>query len=290
VLSIAEEEEDSMLHELFAQYACEHVYVDMGTNIGVQLRKLYEPEKYLNAQIHPVFEKFFGLGTRCNVCSIGFEPNPKHTHRLRELQQRYRYIGYGVLIYHAAAGTHTGTLKLSTSHESVSDSNDVDGTLLPASRHSARMNHTNSVRNMDVARVLRQVDTKLRQQNNGKRGRRKIVVKSDIEGSEYQVLLHLALHNVLCVVDFLYAEWHSFLFKPGSLEKLAISKGFERRRSGAREVGVLTRVIESNFMKTFAESSRTCSTQIAEMDDESFVFDGKPWPTEVKCRGEGAGP
>ena len=39
---------------------CQHVYLDMGTNTGVQIRKLYQPELYPDAPIHPVFERYFG--------------------------------------------------------------------------------------------------------------------------------------------------------------------------------------------------------------------------------------
>ena len=45
---------------------CKHVYLDMGTNIGVQIRKLYEPHLFPNASVLPIFDKFFGRqGERC---------------------------------------------------------------------------------------------------------------------------------------------------------------------------------------------------------------------------------
>ena len=39
---------------------CHHVYLDVGSNIGVQIRKLFEPEKFPNAGIHSFFQKSFG--------------------------------------------------------------------------------------------------------------------------------------------------------------------------------------------------------------------------------------
>lgn len=39
---------------------CHHVYLDMGTNRGVQIRKLYEPHLYPDATVLPVFDKYFG--------------------------------------------------------------------------------------------------------------------------------------------------------------------------------------------------------------------------------------
>ena len=39
---------------------CYHVYLDMGTNLGVQIRKLYQPHLFPNATVLPVFDKYFG--------------------------------------------------------------------------------------------------------------------------------------------------------------------------------------------------------------------------------------
>ena len=44
---------------------CRHVFLDMGTNTGVQIRKLYEPHLFPNASVLPIFDKFFGpIGER----------------------------------------------------------------------------------------------------------------------------------------------------------------------------------------------------------------------------------
>ncbi|KAH3691129.1 hypothetical protein DPMN_194089 [Dreissena polymorpha] len=55
---------------------CQFVYLDLGSNKGVQIRKLYEPSLYPGAAIIPFFDKLFGHITkssrRGNVCSFGF--------------------------------------------------------------------------------------------------------------------------------------------------------------------------------------------------------------------------
>ena len=44
---------------------CRHVFLDMGTNTGIQIRKLYEPHLFPNASVLPIFDKFFGpIGER----------------------------------------------------------------------------------------------------------------------------------------------------------------------------------------------------------------------------------
>lgn len=91
---------------------CFHVYLDVGSNVGVQVRKLFESELYPDAPVLKVFDHYFGspsekgwqfelfkmvtswnvvleirmiVGTRDNraVCAVGFEPNPHHSKHLK---------------------------------------------------------------------------------------------------------------------------------------------------------------------------------------------------------------
>ena len=68
---------------------CQYVYLDMGTNIGVQIRflistvsgfgeialnyfrKLFEPQHYEEAKILPVFEKYFGPFNQRDKSQVG---------------------------------------------------------------------------------------------------------------------------------------------------------------------------------------------------------------------------
>ena len=44
---------------------CFHVYLDIGSNIGVQIRKLYEPRLYPGAHVHRIFNSVFApIGAR----------------------------------------------------------------------------------------------------------------------------------------------------------------------------------------------------------------------------------
>lgn len=79
-------------------HRCEAVYLDVGTNIGVQIRKLFEPQKYPGAPVHSVFAETFASTDRCKVCAIGVEPNSRHRKRLSQLQFRLSAAGAGVHI------------------------------------------------------------------------------------------------------------------------------------------------------------------------------------------------
>ena len=63
---------------LLSSPRCKHIYLDTGSNLGVQIRKIYEPLKYWSATVEPHFAKYFGEAPRCGaVCSIGtLNPQP----------------------------------------------------------------------------------------------------------------------------------------------------------------------------------------------------------------------
>lgn len=98
-LSRLSREDEARLDALFASHKCTHAYLDVGSNIGVQLRKLYEPRKYRGASVLPIFDAHFGAD-RCRVCAIGVEVYDGRTrHRLRQpsnpnplIAQRFRSV------------------------------------------------------------------------------------------------------------------------------------------------------------------------------------------------------
>lgn len=96
---------------------CEKIYLDVGTNIGVQIRKFFEPSLYFNATVLPLFEKKFGPpskrcvpGSESGLCVLGFEPNPRLQPRLQALEQAYTARGWHVHIYPVAVSGADGEL------------------------------------------------------------------------------------------------------------------------------------------------------------------------------------
>jgi hypothetical protein len=76
---------------------CYHVYLDVGSNVGIQVRKLFEQKLYPNAKILAVFESYFGpaddKGNRQEtVCAVGFEPNARHTPALQDVEQAHKVL------------------------------------------------------------------------------------------------------------------------------------------------------------------------------------------------------
>lgn len=97
---------------------CQYLFLDIGSNIGVQIRKLYEPGPYMRGDTHEwrtmiqsTYQKHFpseGEGEAIpwgwsgprnrETCVIAFEPNPNHAVRLERLAQYYVGRGHGVVV------------------------------------------------------------------------------------------------------------------------------------------------------------------------------------------------
>ena len=113
-------EHHAAIDAFLAQHRCEHVYLDVGTNIGVQIRKLYEPTKYPHAGVEPIFAQHFGPAPRCGVCTIGFEPNPVHRHRLQRLESSLGSCIVTVAYAFISENVPVGTVRAGKMHLSLS--------------------------------------------------------------------------------------------------------------------------------------------------------------------------
>ena len=86
---------------------CLHVFIDLGSNRGLQIRKLYEPHNFPLAQVLPLYEKYFGKPETRNlreICSVSFEPNSKHAGHLRAMSEAYATCGINVVFIKAGVG------------------------------------------------------------------------------------------------------------------------------------------------------------------------------------------
>jgi hypothetical protein len=84
-----------------------------GLAVGVQIRKLYEERRYPGALAVQIFRDVFRSHSRCRVCAIGVEANPKHTHRLNELESRLQAAGAPALVLRGAAAIYDGEQQVS---------------------------------------------------------------------------------------------------------------------------------------------------------------------------------
>lgn len=235
--------------------ACTAAYLDLGTNIGVQLRKLFEPHLYRGAPMLALFDACLGPAPKRlrRVCAFGFEANPIHTKRLRALQSAYRNLGWNVTV---------ATETLVGDREQVDvpffDRGDVShehwgGSIFGESKHSQR----SLLHQIDIAAFI---ELRVREL-----GFPIALAKFDIEGSEFLVLPHLLERNLLCDnwLGTLTIEWHQTAVPP-------------EQRAAAVE-----------FHDTFAArlARQSCPsghrpTRVVDFDDETYLHDSPaPLPT-----------
>ena len=115
--------------------SCSGLYLDFGCNMGVQPRKLLEPERYPGAPVLPLFDHVFGRPgspTRAAVCVVCVEPNPRHAPSLRRLQQRYAAEGKAFYYFDRAIALTHQTMVMAAPARTTEPS-DIQGSFaLPA--------------------------------------------------------------------------------------------------------------------------------------------------------------
>lgn len=264
------------LNTSFKKYAddCYNVYLDVGSNIGVQVRKLFEPERYPGAPVLPLFDIYFGKDNRAQTtCAFGIEPNGMHTQYLQKVEAYLKSQQFKCTFFtNTAASLSSGSTTL---HRHSVDSNGVGGSLLIDKLESEQLSRsklkkatilTEEIKTMDLGNFItahissRQIPD-MRDEVGSPPS---IVMKMDVEGYEYELLPSLLISGALCNVDCIFIEWHNNHMKN--------SQDAQRYR----EIRKAVEVIIKN------EKRVKCKTVLRELDDESYVKDGVPLLTRTE--------
>lgn len=256
---------------------CHNVFLDLGANIGIHARFLFEPHKYPSvdpngAKPHPyasVFDEIFGTERNLSVtCAFEFEPNPRHTDRHLMMQQAYARQGWRYVYAPFGVSNAPGELSFFRNAQVGGarkrpwwgDRNEEWSfstmQLDPKERPVI-------VPSIDIGALLLRVGARVLPPDQQTPPR--VLAKMDLEGYEVQVLPHLlaAPSRLLCqFIDGLTLEFHSHL-----KGQYAMHKAMEVEQEGKlrREVN------ESDCRFKYFRL----------LDDESYVHDGKPLPEIV---------
>lgn len=228
---------------------CSKIYLDLGTNIGVQIRKLFEPSKYPKAKILGKYNEVFGpfLSRRKDVCAFGFEANPRHNQILEKLQGVYNKIGWKTNFFNRVVWKKNGeTMKIYSDDENRNE--DWGAGVLDTKIPNKSKMTIFEIPTIDIASWLQSIIDKYNPEV--------VMVKMDIEGSEYEVIPHLLAQNMLCKnkIKFMYMEIHAWA------------------SSRAKKLDIKT--IRQQIEK------QTCEpTTILDIDDETYLHDGMSLPT-----------
>lgn len=239
---------------------CDNIYVDLGSNIGVQIRKLFEPLKYPKSKILNSYNDILGdvVTRRESVCAFGFEANPRHFKRLRQVQDIYNALGWKTTFYNRVVWTENNdTMTIYSDDENRNEDwgAGVFDTAIPDKNTMTKF----EVPTVDIASWFESIIDQYSPKT--------VMVKMDIEGSEYKVIPHLLRRNMLCAdkISYMYMEFHNWAANGQLLNR--------------------------NIVREQMASQNCVSTLLIHVDDETYLHDGMEFPTiDIKGNETSMGP
>merc|ERR1740121_965944 len=173
--------------------SCTSIYLDLGSNIGVQVRKLFEPKLYPDAPVLALYDEAYGPpqarrapGNVSGLCALGFEPNPTHHPRLLQIEQAYAEKGWRVHFYHFAVAYEDGSAEFTIDSEALY--HDWGAKLaLSQQRMSEPMDVT--VKTISFGLFLKTLPVSAGTVR---------LMKMDIEGAEWDAVASMKEYSVMC--------------------------------------------------------------------------------------------
>jgi FkbM family methyltransferase len=256
---------------------CYHVFLDVGSNIGIHGRFLYEPDLYPDSTSSVAqFALEFGYPRDNSLfCVFAFEPNPKFSKRHRDLERAYDAMGWRYKFIMAGASNADGNLTFFHSH--LVDSEMENGFSALTSKTLYGTDATSrTVRIVRLASWIRNEieDRVIPAQYSNEVSKPKVVMKLDIEGLEFKVIPDLLTTGVLCKnIDLMMGEFH---YAPGNHNYYPINLTSDGRhilhnRNEGKSL--------SEQMLRLLDISEHCMTNIRLNDDESYPTDPHDLPS-----------
>lgn len=257
---------------------CLHVFIDLGSNRGLQIRKLYEPQTFPLAPVQELYTRHFGRPEQrvlAEICSVSFEPNSRHSEHLRQLAASYATCGIRVLVYQAGVGHRNTTTTFAPFNSLLGHEVGHDA--------SARLIHEDEtveefaeshfhdkeveVEQVEVVRFASFItDVVARRQLplSAEVTKPSVVIKADIEGAELKILPDMVVTGALQHVDNIHMEWHG--------------ESSYRRGREPQMIDKLAPAITA-LAELSASEGLEHKFEVEEMDDETYsgMLIYKPW-------------
>jgi len=238
---------------------CSKVFIDVGSNRGTHVRKLFEPAKYPTCPYLAVFDQGFGTSrsepfSETGICAFGFEPNPRWTSTLKRVQEAYTAKGWRTKFFAPAAVSNKSGSVTFWVHTDKDDHSDWGASMEKVTNEKENQRHPQKaikVPAIDLAGFMQKLSA------HSLPGYK--LMKMDIEGAEFMVLPKLLETNLLCKsnLDTMTIEWHGRNLNADEVP------GAERTRQRAMSP-----------MKCGGQPA----TMVVEFDDESYLNDGMALP------------
>lgn len=209
---------DDAIASMYVYGAYRHIYTTPIPTSFFLLFCLHTTQHiYIDAWIHPYFEKYYGKERRnSEICAVGFEPNHRHTEILQKLETAYTAQGWKVKFFTTTAVDTMDAEDVAFYSDGKLNEGEV-GASLNWHPHGEQTNVTV----IDLARYLTEnigprrkkglIDsaTTTASTAGGGGGEDPVVVmKVDIEQAEHRVLPHLIINGAWCQIDLAYVETH----------------------------------------------------------------------------------
>jgi FkbM family methyltransferase len=183
---------------------CTTIYFDIGSNVGVQARKFFEPLKYPASPMPSRFDSIIGplSKRRRSGCVIGVEANPIHfKSRLDQLSKCYDDVKkWSTHFFNVAAGNVSGD-KLKVHSNPKSTMKDWGAYVGGVSRENGWVEY--DVVSVDLTELISRFIQYYKPE--------RTFLKMDIEGTEFQVLQRMVEHGLFCssIITAMSIEWHA---------------------------------------------------------------------------------
>ena len=248
------------------------MYIDVGTNRGVQIRKLFWPKLYPKARVRRYFDDAFGSPSeRCRVCAVAIEPNPRHKPRLETLRRQLAAAGARVAVLHGAASNADGATTFAAANLTRGDKqHDWSASASAWMQQRFKLQQRTLVRTLDLGRVIERIDLNLRRSAPERQRASNIWMKLDVEGAELHIVPHLLLSRAMCAVSFIDIEWHTKFLRQVLSRQGGGQVALAASNAVFRLVATALPGARNNFTVAAAPG---CRTRVVETYDESYSWD-----------------
>ena len=199
------------------------------------------------------------------MCAFGFEANPKHATRLKAVEECYAEHNWRTKFF-APLAVSTRVAQLELQFEGTADFECWGASVVPEARGPHGLSQSVMIPSVNFSQfVLDEIaGRKIPPEDIAAGIKPRVLMKLDIEGSEYEVLPALMESGALCHIDTIFLEWHPRVATP--------------------EAVAATEPVKAWLAGTASGMDGTCKApSISTVDDESYLHDEQPAPTGVNC-------
>ena len=199
-------------HQPRLGHGCKHMFFDVGANVGLHGRFLYEPGRFRRKKhgilratpYHVIFKEIWPgwPGDNSEACVVAIEPNPAHRAWLTKQAVAYQKKGWRYVAVFAAAGaakTRDATLTFYRQDRGANN----DWGFSVKNTYGGNDTVKYEVPFVGLAGFLHH-----HVGHRASRGDQRVLMKMDIEGSEYVVIPQLLRTGASRLIDMMTLEVH----------------------------------------------------------------------------------